>query len=124
MPPPPDKFHYDSVAIDPAAATVTCTYSTAEHTFTERFTFEARGDWDYLAVRAAVRVLFLLAGVSYYKTTAAAVVDLGDLPTTPAERSFLRGYFVHGLAEFAHTRNGIELRGLTVTGPDAAPADP
>ena len=51
------------------------------------------------------------------------MVDLGDLPTTPAERSFLRGYFVHGLAEFAH-RNGIDLRGLTVTGPDAAPAGP
>ena len=43
MPPPPDQFRYDGVAIDPAAATVTCTYSTAEHTFTERFTFGSGG---------------------------------------------------------------------------------
>ncbi len=123
MPPPPDQFRYDGVAIDPAAATVTCTYSTSEHIFTERFSFGSGGDWDDPAVRAAVRILFLLAGVSYYKTTAPTVVDLGDLPTTPAERSFLRGYFVHGLAEFAH-RNGIDLRGITVTGPDAGRAGP
>jgi hypothetical protein len=123
MPPPPDQFHYDGVVIDEGASAVTCTYSTAGHTFAERFTFGPGGDWDDPAVRAAVRILFLVAGVSYYKTTAARVIDLGDLPTTAAERSFLTGYFAHGLAEFAY-RNGIDLRGLTVTGPEAAAAAP
>ena len=121
--PPPDQFRYDGVVIDPAASAVTCTYSTAEHTFTERFTFGAGGDWDDPAVRAAVRILFLVAGVSYYKTTAAPVIDLGDLPTTAAERSFLTDYYVHGLAEFAY-RNGIALHGVAVTGPEEAPTAP
>jgi hypothetical protein len=123
MPPPPDQFRYDGVVIDPATSTVTCTYSTAAHTFAERFTFPTGGDWDDPAVRAAVRVLYLVAGVSYYKTTAAPVIDLGDLPTTVGERAFLTGYYVHGLAEFAH-RNGIDLRGVAVTGPEAAPGAP
>ena len=123
MPPPPDQFHYDGVVVDQANATVTCAYSTAEHTFTERFTFGAGGEWDDPAVRAAVRILFLVAGVSYYKTTAASVVDLGDLPTTAAERAFLTGFYRHGLAEFAY-RNGLDLGGPVVTGPDAAPAGP
>ena len=67
---------------------------------------------------AAVRILYLLAGVSYYKTSAAAVIDLGDLPTTAAERDFLRTFYVNGLGEFAY-RNGLDLRGLRVEGPDA-----
>ncbi len=123
MPPPPDQFHYDGFVIDPAASTVTCTYSTSGHTFAERFTFGTGGDWDDPAVRAAVRVLFLVAGVSYYKTTAAPMIDLGDLPTTAAERAFLSGYYVHGLAEFAY-RNGIDLRSVAVRGPEAAPGAP
>jgi hypothetical protein len=116
--PPSDHFRYDGFAIDPARAQVRCTYSTATHTFTERFTFEQGGDWDDPAVEAAARILYLLAGVSYYKTAAAPLVDLGHLPTTAAERAFLTGYYVHGLGEFAF-RNGIDLRALVVTGPDA-----
>jgi len=58
--------------------------------------------------------------VSYYKTSAAPRIDLGDLPTTTDERAFLRRYYVEGLAEFAF-RNGVDLSGVTVEGPDAAP---
>ena len=121
--PPPDQFRYDGFVIDAGRAEVTCTYATATHVFAERFTFGPGGNWDDPAVRAAVRILFLLAGVSYYKTTAAPVIDLGGLPTTAAERAFLTGYYVHGLGEFAY-RNGLDLRGLSVTGPDVAPAAP
>ncbi len=118
-----DQFRYDGFAIDPASSVLTCEYSTATHTFTERFTFETGGDWDDPAVRAAVRLLYLLAGVSYYKTSAAPLIDLGDVPTTPDERAFLTGYYANGLAEFAY-HNGLDLRGLRLTGPDAAPAAP
>ena len=119
--PPSDRFRYDGFAIDPADAVVTCRYSTAGHTFTERFTFGTEGDWADPAVDAAVRILYLLAGVSYYKTSAAPVIDLGDLPTTAWERDFLRSYYVNGLGEFAY-RNGLDLRGLRLEGPDAPPA--
>ncbi len=118
-----DQFRYDGFAIDPASSVVTCHYSTAAHTFTERFTFETGGDWNDAAVGAATRLLYLLAGVSYYKTTAASLIDLGGLATTPDERAFLTGYYVNGLAEFAY-RNGLDLRGLRMTGPDAAPVPP
>ncbi len=114
-----DRFRYDGVTVEPDASAVVCRYSTGTHRFAERFTFPEGGDWDDEATRAAVRILFLMTGVSYYKTTAAPIVDLGDLPTTPAERSFLRTYYVHGLAEFAY-RNGLDLRGVTIEGPDAA----
>ena len=63
-------------------------------------------------------MLFLLAGVSYYKTTAARVIDLGSTISTPDERAFLTRYYVHGLGEFAY-RNNIELSDLVVEGPDA-----
>ena len=77
------------------------------------------GDWDDPATQAAARMLFLLAGVSYYKTTAARVIDLGSTTSTPDERAFLTRYYVHGLGEFAY-RNNIELSDLVVEGPDAA----
>ena len=118
-----DHFRYDGFAVDPASGTVTCRYSTATHAFAERFTFGPDRDWNGPAVEAAVRLLFLLAGVSYYKTTAAPTVDLGDHPTTPAERAFLGAYFAHGLGEFAY-RNGFDLGGLRIVGPDAPTARP
>jgi UDP-N-acetyl-alpha-D-muramoyl-L-alanyl-L-glutamate epimerase len=120
---PPDQFRYDGYAIDRGTGRVRCTYSAGAHTFTEEFGFPPGPGWDDPAAEAAVRILFLLAGVSYYKTTAASVVDLGDLPSTPAERSFLKTFLVHGLGEFAH-RNGLDLRDVTVTGPEDAAAGP
>ena len=119
--PPLDRFRYDGFAIDPANSTVICNYSTADRTFTERFTFPEGGDWTDPAVVAAVRILYLLAGVSYYKTSAPDVIDLGDIATTPHERAFLRTYFIEGLGEFAY-RNALDLRGLRVEGPEAPPA--
>jgi hypothetical protein len=120
--PPSDRFRYDGFAIDPADSVVTCRYSTADHTFTERFMFGSAGNWGDPAVVAAVRILYLLAGVSYYKTSAAPLIDLGELPTTAPERDFLRSYYVNGLGEFAY-RNGLDLHGLHLEGPDA-PAAP
>ena len=88
MPPAPqraERFRYDGYAIDPVRGEVRCTYSTGGHTFTERYVFDPEGDWNAPAVDAAVRILFLLAGVSYYKTTAAEVVDLGTTTSSAAE---------------------------------------
>ncbi len=114
---PDNPFRYDGYVIDSARNSVICRYATAEQTFTERFTFERGGEWAGPAVEAAVRLLYLVAGVSYYKTTAAPVIDLGDLATSSLERSFLVEYYRHGLGEFAY-RNDLDLRDLRVTGPD------
>ena len=74
--------------------------------------------WESAGADAAARILFLLAGISYYKTAAPPVVDLGDVATSEEERAFLRAFYVEGLGEFAY-RNGLDLTGLEVIGPDA-----
>lgn len=82
-------------------------------------------DWEWASppVTAAARLVFLLAGVSYYKTAAPPVIDLGRHATSDAERAFLRRFYVKGLGEFAN-RNGLDLSGLEVVGPDRRPASP
>jgi hypothetical protein len=67
-------------------------------------------------VTEAARLVFLLAGVSYYKTAAPPVIDLGQTAVTDAERAFLRAFYLDGLGEFAY-RNGLDLSGLQITGP-------
>jgi UDP-N-acetyl-alpha-D-muramoyl-L-alanyl-L-glutamate epimerase len=121
--PPSDPFRYDGYTIDPADSVVVCRYATDAHVFTERFAFGHGGDWDDPAVVAAVRILYLLAGVSYYKTTAAPLIDLGELRTTATERDFLRSFYINGLGEFAY-RNGLDLRAVRVEGPEAGAVAP
>jgi hypothetical protein len=123
------RFSYDGYELDPSARTLRCRYSIATHRFVETVTFEApaastraddgttpAGAWEGGAVDAAARIVYLLAGVSYYKTLAPPVVDLGDVATTRAERRFLRTFLVEGLGEFAY-RNRLDLSGLEVVGP-------
>jgi hypothetical protein len=117
------RFRYDGYSINPSSGEVSCTYSTGGHSFTERYDFDPAGDWSNPAAEAAVRILFLLAGVSYYKTTAAPLIDLGSTSTSADERAFLTRFYAGGLAEFAY-RNHLDLSGLSVVGPEseAAPA--
>jgi hypothetical protein len=119
MPSPnhPDRFRYGGYAIDAGRGEVSCHYSTGDHQFTERFAFDPAGDWANPAVEATVRLLFLLAGVSYYKTAAAPVIDLGDNASAAPERAFLTRFYQEGLGEFAY-RNGLDLSELSVEGPD------
>ncbi len=116
-----ERFHYDGYTIDPGKGEIRCRYSTGRHTFTERYEFGPGGQWDDPATDAAARLLYLLAGVSYYKTGAAPVIDLGPIASTADERALLQRYYRHGLGEFAY-RNGLDLRDLAVEGPDAPPA--
>jgi UDP-N-acetyl-alpha-D-muramoyl-L-alanyl-L-glutamate epimerase len=109
-------FRYDRYQLDPARSVLTCHYSLGEHRFAERVGFPGGGDWTAPAVAAAARLVFLLAGVSYYKTAAPGVIDLGDTAVTDAERAFLAGFYLDGLGEFGY-RNGLDLSGLRIEGP-------
>jgi hypothetical protein len=60
--------------------------------------------------------VFLLTGVSYYKTGAPPLIDLGEHAVTDAERAFLRSYYVDGLAEYAY-KLGLDLGDLVIEGP-------
>jgi hypothetical protein len=120
---PADRFRYDAYELDPVLGQLTCRYSVGKRHFFEQITFGPGGDWGSPAVDAAARLVFLLVGVSYYKTSAPPVVDLGEMATTEEERRFLRTFYTEGLAEFAH-RNGLDLSGLEVVGPDLPHREP
>ena len=118
-------FVYEGYALDAASATVTAEYRLGDRVFREVFTFPGAprsGVWDDPAVDAAARLLYLLAGVSYYKTAAPPVIELPDTPLRPAEAAFLRDFYVDGLGEFA-IRTGVDLSDLRIDAPttDAPP---
>lgn len=117
-----ERFTYLGYAIDPVDGVVTCRYGLDDHEFSERIAVPGApaGAWSTRAAYAAARLVFLLAGVSYYKAGAPPVIDLGGYAVTPTERAFLMEYHLDGLGEFAH-RNGLDLSDLVIEGPSRAP---
>jgi UDP-N-acetyl-alpha-D-muramoyl-L-alanyl-L-glutamate epimerase len=112
---PGQSFRYEGFDLDPGQGLLTCRYSLGGWDFAEKITFDPAGDWDSPAVGQAARLICLLAGVSYYKTAAPPVVDLGQIPVTAAELGFLRTFYLDGLGEFAY-RNDLDLSALRFTG--------
>ena len=101
-------FRYGAWAADAERGVLTCGYSLDGREFTERVTLAPGPRWHTDAARAAARLVFLLAGVSYYKTAAPPVIDLGPTALTDAELAFLREFYLQGLGEFAY-RNTLDL---------------
>lgn len=118
MPSDRPAFRYEGFDLDDA--TLICRYSLDGLQFAERVTFGRALPVSDPAVLAAARLVFLLAGVSYYKTAAPPVIDLGEHALTSREADFLRDFYLQGLGEFAH-RNDLTLE-LDITAPRAEPA--
>ncbi|HEX5946559.1 MAG TPA: hypothetical protein VFY82_09790 [Acidimicrobiales bacterium] len=122
--PPPEPpvrgqvFRYEGYDLDPGANLLTCRYSLDGRDFAERVTFDVGGGarWDDPAVDQAARWVFLLAGVSYYKTGAPPLIELPNTPLRTGERAFLRDVYLDGMGEFAY-RNGLDLSGLCIEAP-------
>jgi hypothetical protein len=108
-----DTFTYTCVDVDPDARTITGRYRLSgddgELEFAETFTLAA-GDLLAGARREAferiARLLWLAAGLSYYKTAAPARVVVRAL--SAAEREWLEALYREGLGEFAAV-NGVDL---------------
>jgi hypothetical protein len=121
-----EVFRYRSFATDPENAVLSCRYELDDREFTERVTFpgqEGNPRWHTAAAQAAARLVYLLAGVSYYKTAAPPVIDLGQTALTESEQAFLRDFYLHGLGEFAY-RNNLDLSHLELRAPARAHAQP
>jgi len=115
-------FRYEGFATDSERGLLTCRYSLDGREFAERVSLAPGPAWDSAAARAAARIVYLLAGVSYYKAGAPPVIDLGDTALTERELVFLREFYQSGLGEYAY-RNGLDLSDLRIEAP-AVPAGP
>src|ERR1700691_3868278 len=115
-------FRYEGFAPAPERGLLTCRYSLDGRDFAERVSLSPGPRWNTPAARAAARLVFLLAGVSYYKTAAPPVIDLGTMPLTDAERAFLRDFYLQGLGEYAY-KNALDLSDIRIQGM-IAPAAP
>ena len=115
----PGTFAYADLDLDAATSRVRCRYDLDGEVF-EEIAVLPGSNFDVDGVLEAAELYFLLAGVSYYKTRAPKTVDLGSLQTTPAERAFLRAFYLEGLGEFAW-ENHLDLSGLEILGPESAP---
>ena len=104
-------FRYREYAVDAERGVLTCRYELDGREFTERVTMFHSEQWHTGQARAAARLVFLLSGVSYYKTAAPPVIDFGTTALTAAEEAFLRDFYLQGLAEFAY-RNNLDLTQL------------
>ena len=122
-------FRYRDYSADAERGVLTCRYELDGREFTERVTLPPGARWHTDQARAAARLVFLLSGVSYYKTAAPPVIDLGATALTGAEEAFLRDFYLQGLAEFAY-RNTLDLTSLSLQArrapdqPAAPPAPP
>jgi UDP-N-acetyl-alpha-D-muramoyl-L-alanyl-L-glutamate epimerase len=113
LPPRGTVFRYQGWQTDAEHGTLTCKYSLDGREFTERVTLAPGPRWHTDAARSAARLVFLLAGVSYYKTAAPPVIDLGHTELTDAELGLLREFYLQGLGEFAY-RNALDLTPLRI----------
>ena len=78
------------------------------------------------AFDAALKMLHLIAGVSYYKAGVPPTIEVTAGPLDDATADVLDALYLHGLAEFAY-RNGLDLRGRIAfprggSAPSAAPS--
>ena len=111
-------FRYEGFATDPERGLLTCRYSLDGRDFAERVSLAPGPRWDTPAAQAAARLVFLLAGVSYYKTAAPPAIDLGSTALTELERAFLRDFYLQGLGEYAY-KNNLDLSDLRLEAPTA-----
>jgi UDP-N-acetyl-alpha-D-muramoyl-L-alanyl-L-glutamate epimerase len=112
------RFSYPGYEFNPDSGVLTLRYDNDDEVFEEQYFFGPARRWNDAAA-AAARLLYLMAGVSYFKTTAPPILDLGETETSPRERAFLLEFYQRGLGEFA-VRNGVDLDGLTLIGPERA----
>ena len=115
-----ESFRYEGFEIDASSAMLTCHYAFDGRHFGERVSFDSGGDWSQPAAVGAARLVYLLAGVSYYKAAAPPIIDFGDEALTPNERALLRAFYVDGLGEYAY-RNDLDLSKVELRARASAP---
>ena len=113
-----NRFHFTECAFDAATGVARLDYAfDTGGVFSETITFpgapftlDARRA---AAVQSALRILHLIAGVSYYKAAVPEKIVLDAYAIDAGTAAFLTEIYENGLGEFAY-RNGLKLRGKIV----------
>jgi hypothetical protein len=118
------RFRYDGYDFDAGSRRLSCRYSLGGLTFEETVVFDAvgHGPADAVAVDAAARLVFLLAGISYFKVAAPPVIEVPS-GLRVAERALLDAFYRSGLGEYAY-RNELDLSRLRIGAPDLPDVNP
>ena len=106
------KFIFESFAMDYATMTVSLVYQiTNGPQFVENYVFEQpvqpASDAQKTAITAAMRLLHLAAGVSYYKTHFGIPVEVKTGAVSAQEKAFFDKFYSDGLSEFIF-RNDLD----------------
>lgn len=115
-----ERFSYDAYDVDEPAGSLRCAYSLDGEAFLEVVTVAPGQTWDRAAHEAA-RLVYLLAGVSYYKAGLPPLIDLGSTVVRPGDLAFLGAFYRDGLGELTFT-NGVSIDDVGFTGGTTAPA--
>lgn len=111
-----DETTFTYVGFSANGSELSCSYSVGGFDFVERF--EIDGTWDTERMQEIARLIFLLAGISYYKAFACKTIDLGQTPIRDGEIDFLHFYYLGGLGEYSYKHNisfdNLEIVGGTV----------
>lgn len=122
-------FRYVSYDFDSATGFLNCVYELGEVQFEERIRFlhdptddsvSPLSGVDAEATDAACRLVWLLAGVSYYKAAAPQTIEIPDPGITLAERALLHAVYTDGLGEFAF-ENELDLSNIEIVAADRPP---
>lgn len=113
----PTPLHIESTFVytgfETEASELRCNYHVGGYDFVERF--EIDGVWETDRMQEIARLIFLLAGISYYKAFASQTIDLGSTPIREGETDFLHFYYVGGLGEYSY-KNNISFDNLEIVG--------
>lgn len=100
-----------------ASGSLVCEYELDGEVFSETINFDVpNGDFTSAATIAAARLVFLLAGISYYKTGAAKTIAVTS-GLSANERELLTHFYREGLGEFAYV-NQLDLSDVEIVAPD------
>lgn len=107
-----DVFTFSGVEIDEAARAARLRYRLGAHAFTETIVFHkplpGAGSPLRAPFEAALSLLHLAAGVSYYKTSLPPRLRVESASLDAELRAFLQRLYVNGLGEFG-VRNGVDV---------------
>lgn len=102
-----ERFIFESYDFDPATKVLKLNYSLdGKINFCETYRFDFEFiDYDRQALDRAIQNLFLVAGISYYKTCLPPVIEIKQAQVNEPLADFLEKLYKKGLGEFFYVNN-------------------